>query len=56
MAVPDDLLEILICLECRASLTDEGDHLACTGCSLRYPIRDGVPIMLREEAYREGEH
>ena len=38
MAVPDDLLEILICLECRASLTDEGDHLACTGCSLRYPI------------------
>jgi uncharacterized protein len=27
-----------------------GEHLVCTSCGRRYPIRDGIPVMLVEEA------
>lgn len=52
MAVPEELLAIMACLECRAGLEDHGECLVCTGCGLRYPVRDGIPVMLAEEAYR----
>lgn len=50
-----ELLNILACPKCRGSLLlqtikgkDKG--LICEGCSLLYPIRDTIPIMLIEEA------
>jgi uncharacterized protein YbaR (Trm112 family) len=52
MAVPEDLLAIMVCPECRSSLEDLGEALACTGCGLHYPVRDDIPVMLPEEAYR----
>jgi len=52
--VPIDpkLLEILICPACRAAVRELPDDagLRCEGCSLVYPIRDGIPVMLVEEA------
>lgn len=46
-----DLLEILRCPSCRAPFADPaGDELVCTGCGLRYPVRNGVPILLVDEA------
>jgi hypothetical protein len=50
--VPDELLAILACPECRRPVRPEGDELVCTGCGLRYPVRDGIPVMLPEEARR----
>jgi uncharacterized protein YbaR (Trm112 family) len=55
MPVPEDLLAIMACPECRGSLEERGDALACTSCGRHYPVRDGIPIMLPEEAYRPGE-
>jgi uncharacterized protein len=55
MAIPDELLAILVCIECHSALEDRGDELVCTGCGLHYPVRDGIPIMLREEAFRPEE-
>ena len=52
MPVPEDLLAIMICLDCGGSLSDEGDALRCTACGLHFPVKDGIPIMLIEEAYR----
>lgn len=45
-----DLLEILACPACRAELREEGDRIVCTGCGRRYPVRDGIPILLVDEA------
>jgi uncharacterized protein YbaR (Trm112 family) len=56
MPVPEELLEIMACPACRAPLADRGDALVCTGCGLHFPVRDGIPVMLIEEAYRpDGE-
>ena len=46
------LLEILVCPLTRGPLTydRERQELVSAGAKLAYPIRDGVPIMLPEEA------
>ena len=45
------LLEILVCPVTRAELTyDPVGGLVSRAARLAYPIRDGVPIMLPEEA------
>lgn len=55
MSVSEELLALLVCPECHSPLREEGDELVCTGCGLRYPVRDGIPVMLAEEARRPGE-
>jgi uncharacterized protein YbaR (Trm112 family) len=45
-----ELLEILRCPLTRSRLTQEGDHLVAQVGGLRYPVRDGIPVMLIEEA------
>jgi len=53
--LPRELLEILVCPACKGDLIEEGEELVCTVCGLRYPVRDGIPIMLVEEATRRDE-
>jgi uncharacterized protein YbaR (Trm112 family) len=50
--IDKELLEILACPKCKAPVREEGERIVCTdpACGLRYPIRDGIPIMLIEEA------
>jgi uncharacterized protein YbaR (Trm112 family) len=50
MSVPEELLSILVCPQCHRPVRPEGEELVCTGCGLRYPVRDGIPVMLPEEA------
>ncbi len=48
------LLEIMCCPvpECRGDLELRAgeDRIVCKKCGRRYPIRDGIPVMLIEEA------
>ncbi len=46
------LLEILACPACKQDVKEEGDWIVCTSqsCGLRYPVREGIPVMLIEEA------
>ena len=44
------LLEILACPACKTAVTAEGEWLVCAQCGRRYPVRDGIPVMLIEEA------
>ena len=53
--IDDDLLKILACPACKADVRLEKDKIACTGCGLRYPVKDGIPIMLIEEAEKPNE-
>ena len=48
--IDKELLEILACPLCKTSVREEGDRLICTACGRRYPVREGIPVMLIEEA------
>jgi len=52
MSISRELLEILACPKCKSSLElDESRQvLVCKSCKLVYEIRDGIPIMLIDEA------
>ncbi len=56
MAVSKELLDILVCPECKTPvrLTPDGKGLKCSGCRRVYPIRDDIPVMLPEEARIEN--
>jgi uncharacterized protein YbaR (Trm112 family) len=45
-----ELLDILRCPLTRSRLRQEGDFLVAELGGLSYPIRDGIPVMLVEEA------
>ncbi|MBD3371908.1 MAG: Trm112 family protein [Candidatus Coatesbacteria bacterium] len=47
-----DLLEILACPACKTPvhLSEDETAIICDRCRRRYPIRDGIPVMLVEEA------
>ena len=51
------LLEILACPKCKTAVKLEDGWLVCqnAACGLRYPIRNGIPIMLVDEAGKPGE-
>lgn len=57
MSTPEispELLAIIVCPACRSdlSVTAAGDatELVCSGCGLAYPVRDGIPVLLVDEA------
>jgi uncharacterized protein len=49
------LMKILACPSCRGDVDEKDDKIICRGCGLRYPIQDGIPIMLIEEAEKPGQ-
>ncbi|QBI19204.1 Trm112 family protein [Egibacter rhizosphaerae] len=51
-AVSRDLVELLVCPACRGAIEykERRDLIICTACDRRYPVRDGIPVMLVEEA------
>ena len=53
MDIQKELLEILACPRCRGSLEALGsplEALCCRACAVVYPVREGIPVMLVEEA------
>ena len=50
MAIDKELLEILACPLDKKPVALEGDRLVCSQCGRRYPIVDGIPVMLIDEA------
>ncbi len=50
--VSQDLLAIMQCPACAGELSerDVSPALVCSECGRAYPIRDGIPVMLVDEA------
>jgi tetraacyldisaccharide 4'-kinase len=58
MPLSADLLEILACPKCKTKvelqLTEDTETVICRTCNLGYPVRDGIPVMLIDEASSFG--
>ena len=53
MTLAPELLEIIVCPKCKGDLEyrQGGDEtLVCHACRLVYPVEDGIPILLIDEA------
>jgi hypothetical protein len=55
MALDSELLDILACpsddhAPLREETRDGDDVLVCTFCLTSYPIRDGIPVLLLDDA------
>ncbi|MDR1791660.1 MAG: Trm112 family protein [Propionibacteriaceae bacterium] len=55
-ALPTDLLDIIVCPACHAQLAldVEKEELVCTDgkCGLAYPIKDGIPVLIVDQAHQ----
>lgn len=46
-----ELMKILVCPVCNGDLVaEEPAGLLCGPCGLLFPVRDGIPVMLVDEA------
>ncbi|GIS75105.1 MAG: UPF0434 protein bsr0601 [Gammaproteobacteria bacterium] len=50
------LMEILVCPVSKKALVQKESELVCYESELAYPIRDGIPIMLPDEARKLEKH
>lgn len=52
MAIEPKILEILACPKCKGPVKQDSAQggLVCESCRLRYPVRNGIPVMLSDEA------
>ena len=56
MPIDPELLDILICPACKGAVrpVDEESGLACSDCGRVYPIKDGIPVLIVDEAVQAG--
>lgn len=47
-----ELLDILACPACKGPVvqSEGATGVICSPCGLKFPIREGIPVMLTEEA------
>lgn len=52
MTLDEQLLGIIACPKCKGNLylTEDKNSLVCEQCKLIYEIREGIPILLIDEA------
>jgi SAM-dependent methyltransferase len=50
-AVPEHLLEILRCIDCKSRLETQDEGLVCRECGRKYPLRNGVIRFVDQQQY-----
>ena len=48
--IDKELLEILACPACKADVILQAEKIVCTKCARKYPIVEGIPVMLVDKA------
>lgn len=47
--ISDDILKLLVCPSCKTNVVTDNDRIVCVKCGRKYPVIDGIPVMLTEE-------
>lgn len=57
MTLDAELLEILVCPNDRGEVDylEDEQVIVCRTCGYRYPVRDGIPVMLIDEASKPAD-
>jgi uncharacterized protein YbaR (Trm112 family) len=50
-SLTEENLRRIVCPVCHQSLQLEAAVIRCQGCGRRYPIVDGIPVLLAERAF-----
>ena len=50
--IDKQLLDILACPACHGDVELKENKIVCRQCARKYPIKDGIPIMLVDEAQK----
>ena len=53
--IDKELLKILACPQCKKDVIFKNEKIVCTCCGRQYPVKDGIPVMLIEEAEINGQ-
>jgi uncharacterized protein len=48
--IDKELLEILACPFCKGDVELKANKVVCVKCGRKYPVKDGIPVMLIDEA------
>ncbi len=48
--IDKELIDILACPACKSDVELKDDRIICKGCKRKYPIKNGIPIMIIDEA------
>jgi len=54
MPLSQELKQVLACPQCKGELVfrEEASEIDCEACGLTFPIEDGTPVLVLEEAQR----
>jgi uncharacterized protein YbaR (Trm112 family) len=50
--IDQELLKILACPACRGEVELRENKIVCLKCGRKYPVKNGIPVMLVDEAER----
>ena len=48
--IDDKLLALLACPACQGDVQLESNKIICTRCHRKYPVVDGIPVLLADQA------
>ena len=48
--IDQELLAILACPACQGDVNLKDEKIVCLKCGRKYPIREGIPVLLVDEA------
>jgi len=48
--IDKELLAILACPACKGDLELENNKIVCKKCFKKYPVRNGIPVLIIDEA------
>lgn len=48
--IDKELLDILCCPACKGDVILTEEKIVCKKCGKKYPVKDGIPVMLIDEA------